>query len=93
MLCYFVSHHPSSLSPQVVRTAIQLSHTSPLTKPLISTFKPQILPYQPPKFPYATATKMETNNHDLQLSNLFDVKGKVALITGGGTSITQSDSP
>ena len=27
---------------------------------------------------------METNNADLELSNLFDVKGKVALVTGGG---------
>jgi len=27
---------------------------------------------------------MESNNADLQLSNLFDVKGKVALVTGGG---------
>jgi hypothetical protein len=27
---------------------------------------------------------METNNKDLELANLFDVKGKVALVTGGG---------
>ena len=27
----------------------------------------------------------DTNNSDLLLSNLFDVKGKVALVTGGGT--------
>ena len=27
----------------------------------------------------------ETNNQDLLLSSLFDVKGKVALVTGGGT--------
>lgn len=27
---------------------------------------------------------METNNADLELGNLFDVKGKVALVTGGG---------
>ena len=33
---------------------------------------------------------METNNKDLEISNLFDVKGKVALVTGGGRSILQS---
>ena len=27
---------------------------------------------------------MESNNADLQLSNLFNVKNKVALVTGGG---------
>ena len=27
---------------------------------------------------------MESNNKDLELVNLFDVKGKVALVTGGG---------
>ena len=37
---------------------------------------------------------METNNKDLELSNLFDVKGKVALITGGGQSVNnQSITP
>ena len=36
---------------------------------------------------------METNNKDLELSNLFDVKGKVALVTGGGGSIPQSNLP
>jgi len=27
---------------------------------------------------------MESNNDQLQLANLFDLKGKVALVTGGG---------
>ena len=27
---------------------------------------------------------MESNNQDLELTKLFDVKGKVALVTGGG---------
>ena len=27
---------------------------------------------------------MESNNPDLELTKLFDVKGKVALVTGGG---------
>ena len=29
---------------------------------------------------------MESNNPDLELAKLFDVKGKVALVTGGGTN-------
>jgi NADPH:quinone reductase-like Zn-dependent oxidoreductase len=33
--------------------------------------------------PYATMS----NNKDLQLSEVFDVKGKVALVTGGGSGI------
>jgi NAD(P)-dependent dehydrogenase (short-subunit alcohol dehydrogenase family) len=28
-----------------------------------------------------------SNNKDLQLSEVFDVKGKVALVTGGGSGI------
>ena len=32
----------------------------------------------------STMANMETNNKDLELANLFDVKGKVALVTGGG---------
>ena len=31
--------------------------------------------------------KMSTNNDDFQLSNLFNVKDKVALVTGGGSGI------
>jgi len=27
---------------------------------------------------------MDTNNADLELGNLFNVQGKVALVTGGG---------
>lgn len=60
---------------------------------LTSTFKPALLRYQPSPFHYATATNMETNNKDLEISNLFDVKGKVALVTGGGRSILQSLLP
>ena len=30
---------------------------------------------------------MSTNNDQFQLNNLFDVKGKVALVTGGGSGI------
>ena len=31
---------------------------------------------------------MDTNNSDLEISNLFNVKGRVALVTGGGMSTT-----
>lgn len=64
-----------------------------LTPARTSTFKHQSLRYQPQPLHYGTATKMETNNKDLELSNLFDVKGKVALITGGGQSTTQAILP
>jgi hypothetical protein len=30
---------------------------------------------------------MSSNAEKFQISNLFDVKGKVALVTGGGTGI------
>ncbi|TLD07942.1 short-chain dehydrogenase, partial [Venturia nashicola] len=30
---------------------------------------------------------MSTNNYQFQLNNLFDVKGRVALVTGGGSGI------
>ena len=73
------------------RPAPRLIRTPTLT--LTSTFKPAVLRCQPSPFHYATATKMETNNKDLELSNLFDVKGKVALVTGGGRSILQSRLP
>ena len=90
------SHHLTSsspslmnfLNPRILRPTIRFIHKPTLTR----TFKPQLLRYRPPTLCYATATKMETNNKDLELSNLFDVKGKVALITGGGRSISQFKS-
>lgn len=33
------------------------------------------------------SNNMSTNNDQFQLNNLFDVKGKVALVTGGGSGI------
>jgi NAD(P)-dependent dehydrogenase (short-subunit alcohol dehydrogenase family) len=30
---------------------------------------------------------MSTNNEELQLTNVFQVKGKIALVTGGGSGI------
>lgn len=33
------------------------------------------------------SSNMSTNNDQFQLNNLFDVKGKVALVTGGGSGI------
>lgn len=70
---------------------IRLGNLRPSTRhifrpTLTRTYKPQLLRYHPSPLHYATTTKMETNNKDLELSNLFDVKGKVALVTGGGQS-------
>lgn len=68
---------------RTLRPTTRFFHTPTLTR----TFKPQLLRYQPSPLSYATASNMETNNKDLELSNLFDVKGKVALVTGGGSGI------
>ena len=77
---------PHSLNSKVLlQSATRFIHRPTFTR--TRTFKLQPLRFQPSPLPYATATKMETNNKDLELSNLFDVKGKVALITGGGQSI------
>lgn len=61
----------------------------PLTR---STYKPFFTKSFEPRYSQplrllstTQSYKMSTNNDDLQLSNLFDVKGKVALVTGGGT--------
>lgn len=35
---------------------------------------------------------MSTNNADLEIGNLFNVKSRVALVTGGGTR-THSSNP
>src|ERR1700749_3871140 len=35
----------------------------------------------------STAPAMSNNNQDFKLEKLFDVSGKVALVTGGGTGI------
>ena len=84
----FLSSHMNCLGLRILlRPAPRLIRKPTLT--LISIFKPAILRHQPSPCHYSTATTMETNNKDLELSNLFDVKGKVALVTGGGRSILQ----
>ena len=83
-----------TISPLPLVTQLIHSPSPSPTKSVTRTFKPQLLlRCRPTPLPYATSTKMETNNKDLELSNLFDVKGKVALVTGGGWSIPQSHLP
>lgn len=70
------------LTPIISRTRI--------TKPL--RCYPQ---YQHPRVPLSTTAilKMpDTNNQDLLLGSLFDVKGKVALVTGGGKVLSLANS-
>lgn len=82
--------HMNIVSLRTLRPATRFIHTPTLTR----TFKPHLLLYRPLPSHHGIATNnMETNNKDLELSNLFDVKGKVALITGGGQSIRQSTLP
>lgn len=76
----------SLVSLRTLRSSIRFTHTPTLTR----TFKFQLLRYQSSRLHSGTAAKMETNNKDLELSNLFDVKGKVALVTGGGQSLSPS---
>ena len=91
-------YHPQYVVSRLANHIIHISSPSPspsLTTSVTSTFKPQLLLHYYAvnlhlSLLYATSSKMETNNKDLQLSNLFDVKGKVALVTGGGQSIPQS---
>ena len=86
ILANILNPHMNCLGLRILsRPATRLIRTPTLT--LTSTVKPALSRYQPSAFHYSTAAKMETNNKDLELSNLFDVKGKVALVTGGGRSI------
>ena len=60
------------------------SNTKSICRPFISRAIRPYLQTQTLRLVSTTTNKMESNNPDLQLSNLFDVKGKVALVTGGG---------
>jgi len=60
------------------------STTQPIYRPVVSSILRTSLRNQSLRLVSTTTNKMESNNADLQLSNLFDVKGKVALVTGGG---------
>ena len=57
----------------------------PVYRPILNTvFRPCNIPYHFPRVISTKTNNMDSNNQDLELSKLFDVKGKVALVTGGG---------
>ena len=58
---------------------------SPVYRPIVNTvFQPYNIRYRIPRVISTKTNNMESNNPDLELAKLFDVKGKVALVTGGG---------
>ena len=69
----------------LLRLRILRPTASPLYRPILNTVsQPCNIRY---RFTRGISTKtnnMESNNPDLELAKLFDVKGKVALVTGGG---------
>ena len=66
---------------------------SSIYRPIVHrVFQPCNIRYQFPRAISTNANKMESNNQDLELHKLFDVKGKVALVTGGGIEILNSQS-
>ena len=60
---------------------------SPVYRPIVyKLFQPRNIRYQFSRVISTKPSNMESNNQDLELNKLFDVKGKVALVTGGGTN-------
>ncbi|KIV83595.1 hypothetical protein PV11_05608 [Exophiala sideris] len=75
----------SQLSRRVpLTTSALLSHQSRL--PSITAAQPRLLNLKN-HFSTNTLAMSQNNNADFKLDKLFDVKGKVALITGGGSGI------
>lgn len=57
----------------------------PIYRPILNTvFRPCNIRYHFQRVISTKTNNMESNNQDLELNKLFDVKGKVALVTGGG---------
>ena len=66
---------------------------SSVYRPTVSRFfQPCNIRYQFPRAISTNENNMESNNQDLELHKLFDVKGKVALVTGGGIETLDSQS-
>ncbi len=57
-----------------------------------SAFQPRDIQYPFARVISTKTNNMESNNQDLELAKLFDVKGKVALVTGGGIKILSFQS-
>ena len=66
---------------------------SSVYRPIVNrVFQSCNIRYQFPRAISTITNNMESNNQDLELHKLFDVKGKVALVTGGGIEILNSQS-
>ena len=80
--------HISLITLRIFRPTI-----SPVCRPIVNrAFKPCNILYQFPRVISTNANNMESNNQDLEVHKLFDVKGKVALVTGGGIENLYSQS-
>lgn len=80
---------------QLFLLALRISRptVSSVYRPIVNrVFQPCNIRYQFPRVISTNAKTMESNNQDLELNKLFDVKGKVALVTGGGMKILHSQS-
>ena len=78
--------HIFLLTLRIFRPTVSSVH-----RPIVNrVFQPCNIRYHFPRTISTNANNMESNNQDLELHKLFDVKGKVALVTGGGIEILNS---
>lgn len=75
------TYHVLQNAPENISSYSQL-HLQTNCQQSLSTLR--VIRYQFPRAISTNANNMESNNQDLELHKLFDVKGKVALVTGGG---------
>lgn len=78
---------PASITPHFWRASNHTSLLLPRTRLILTPL------YNISKAIHTTSPlRMASWNEQLQLSNLFDVKGKVALVTGRGESVAGPSS-
>ena len=73
------------LTSKALRLPARTLFTSTKAKPVKARFPLHQTYFKP--FSTTLPAKMSNNNDQFQLGNLFDVKDKVALVTGGGSGI------